>query len=146
MEEELLQEVAIIENYAATRFWPRNVFVLKDVPVRLYLTRLHREHVNRFSVSPFFASSDRILPGEIGIIEFMPDQVGEFKIRNEGHNFDADLIVVEAIEEKNSHLAERGIQMYALIHSVDEFRIFPDTLVVDVQRLCPPKWSGKMSI
>ena len=108
VEEELLQEVAIIENYAATRFWPRNVFVLKDVPVRLYLTRLHREHVNRFSVSPFFAPSDRILPGEIGIIEFMPDQVGEVKIRNEGHNFDADLIVVETIEEKKQALSGEG--------------------------------------
>ena len=71
-----------------------------------------------------------ILPGEIGIIEFLPDQTGEFKIRNVGHDFEATLVVVETVEEKNRYIAERGRQMYALIHSVDEFRIFPDRLEV----------------
>ena len=37
-----VQEVAIIENYAATRFFPQNFVVLKDIPVKFYLTRLHR--------------------------------------------------------------------------------------------------------
>ena len=48
--EEDIQEVSIIENYAANRFFPQNIVVLKDIPVRLYLTRLHREHVNRFTI------------------------------------------------------------------------------------------------
>ena len=94
MDGETVQEVSIIENYAATRFFPRWIVVLKDVPVRMYLTRLHREHVNRFSIDPFYSSSEVILPGEIGLIEFVPDQVGAFKIRNVGHNFEADLVVV----------------------------------------------------
>ena len=39
-----IQEIGIIENYAATQFKPQNIVVLKDVPVTIYLTRLHREH------------------------------------------------------------------------------------------------------
>ena len=125
-----VQEISIIENYTATRFWPSNIVVIKDVPVRLYLTRLHREHINRFTINPFFSSTKEILPGTIGIIEFIPDQLGEFKISNVGHGFAADLIVVETRAEANQHVADRGIQMYALIHDVDQFRLFPETIVV----------------
>ena len=124
------QEIAIIENYAATRFFPRWIVVLKDIPVRLYLTRLHREHVNRFTIEPFYSSSDVILPGEIGVLEFIPNRVGEFKIRNVGHNCDATLVVVETIEEAKKRIAERGVQIYALIHSLNDLRIFPDRVVV----------------
>ena len=130
MEEAKVQDVAIVENYAATRFFPRNIVVLKDIPVRLYLTRLHREHVNKFAIEPFYRSSEVILPGEIGVIEFTPDQVGEFKIHNVGHNFDAALVVVETEEERKRYIEERGKQMYALIHSVDDFRIFPERLLL----------------
>ena len=129
-EKPTVQEVAIIENYAATRFFPRWIVVLKDIPVRLYLTRLHREHVNKFTIEPFYSSSEVILPGEIGVIEFLPNQVGEFKISNVGHGFDATLVVVETVEEAKKKIAEREIQMYALIHNVDDSKIFPDRLVV----------------
>ena len=129
-EQPTVQEIAIIENYAATRFFPGWIVVIKDIPVRLYLTRLHREHVNRFTIEPFFSSSEVILPGEIGVIEFLPDQAGEFKISNVGHNFDATLVVAETQEDANRLAAERGVQMFALIHSIDDFRIFPDELVI----------------
>ena len=129
-EKPTIQEIGLIENYAATRFFPRWIVVLKDIPVKIYMTRLHREHVNKFTIAPFFDSSEVILPGEIGIIEFLPDQVGEFKISNVGHNFDATLVVVETIEDAKRRIAERGTQMYALIHAVDDFRIFPDRLVL----------------
>jgi len=125
-----VQEISIIENYAATRFWPRNIVVIKDIPVRMYLTRLHREHINKFTIEPFFSSTEQILPGEIGIIEFIPNQLGEFKISNVGHRFDADLIVVETQAEANEYVANRGTQMYALIHVVDQFRMFPETIVI----------------
>ena len=94
---ETLQEFAIIENYAATRFFPKTIEVVKDVPVKLYPTKLHREHVNQFAIEPFYRSNNVILPGEIGLIEFVPDQVGEFKIRNVGHGFEATLVVVETV-------------------------------------------------
>ena len=127
---EAVQELSIIENYAATQFFPQWMVVLKDVPVRMYLTRLHREHVNQFSIAPFYRSSAVILPGEIGLIEFTPNEVGSFKIRNVGHGFDADLVVVETTEEARRLVAERGKQMYSLIHSIDDFRIFPNHLVL----------------
>ena len=130
MDKPSVQEIAIIENYAATQFFPGNIVVLKGIPVRLYLTRLHREHVNLFTIAPFLSSSDVILPGEIGVMEFLPDEVGEFKIRNVGHNFEANLIVVGTPEEAAQFAADRGVQMFALLHSVDDFRIFPDRLVV----------------
>jgi len=126
-----VQEIGIIENYAATRFFPQWLVVVKDIPVRLYLTRLHREHVNKFSIAPFFSSSEVILPGEVGVIEFLPNQVGEFKIRNVGHNFEATLMVVNTKEEAKERIVERGVQMYSFIHSLDESRIFPDRLVVE---------------
>lgn len=126
-----VQEISIIENYAATKFFPQNIVVLKDIPVKLYLTRLHREHVNRFTIQPFLDSSEVILPGEIGLMEFLPDQVGEFEIRNVGHDLAAILVVVRTEEELRQYIAGRGKQMYSLIHSVDDFKIFPDRLVVE---------------
>ncbi len=125
-----IQEIGIIENYAATRFFPGWIIVVRNIPVRMYLTRLHREHVNKFAIEPFYSSSEVILPGEIGVIEFLPEQVGEFKIRNVGHNFEATLIVVDSEEEVRQRISERGVQMYSFIHSLDDFRIFPDSLVV----------------
>ena len=125
-----VQELSIIENYAATRFFPQWMVVLKGVPVRMYLTRLHREHVNKFSIEPFYQSSAVILPGEVGLIEFTPNEAGEFKIRNVGHGFEATLAVVETIGEARRLVAERGRQMFSLIHSIDDFRIFPDHLVL----------------
>ena len=130
MEGAKVQEIGLIENYAATKFYPKIIVVLKDVPVRIYLTRLHREHVNKFSIEPFYRSSEVILPGEVGVIEFVADQVGEFEIRNVGHNFGAALIVVATKEEMKNYISAMGKQMYALIHSIDDFRIFPDRLVV----------------
>ena len=130
MEEAKVQDVAIIENYAATRFFPRNIVVLKDIPVRLYLTRLHREHVNKFAIEPFYRSSDVILPGEIGVIEFTPYQVGEFKIHNIGHNFDAALVVVETEEERKRYIIGHNFDAALVVVETEEerkrYRCTPD--------------------
>ena len=128
---EAVQEFAIIENYVATQFFPGTIEVVKDVPVKLYLTRLHREHVNQFAIEPFYRSNDVILPGEIGLIEFVPDRVGEFKIRNVGHGFEATLVVVETVAELKQLMVDRGVKMFALIQSANEGKLFPErTLVV----------------
>ena len=125
-----LQEIGLIENYAANEYFPNNIVVLKDIPVRIYLTRIHREHVNLFTIDPFYSSTKVILPGKVGTIDFTPDQAGEFKIRNVGHGNQADLIVVETQQELMEHIAGRERQMYSIIHDVDEFRMFPDRLTV----------------
>ena len=125
-----VQEFAIIENYTSTRFFPRMIEVVKDVPVKLYLTRLHREHVNQFTISPFLNFTPEIFPGEVGVLEFVPDQLGEFKIRNAGHNFNGTLVVVETIEDVKQRIVDRGVKMLALIYSVEDDRVFPEESLV----------------
>ena len=125
-----VQEFAIIENYAATRFFPRMIVVIKDVPVKLYLTRLHREHVNMFTIAPFYSSSAVILPGVIGVIEFLPDQVGEFKVRNVGHGFEATLVVVNSVEDAKQHIVDNGVKMFALIQSLSTSQVYPERSMV----------------
>ena len=77
-----MQEIATIENYAASQFFPPKLIVIKDVPVTLLMTRLHREHVNRFTIEPFVFSRPFANPGSVARITFTPDQSGEFKMRN----------------------------------------------------------------
>ena len=125
-----VQDFAIIENYAATRFFPREIVVLKGIPVKLYLTRLHREHVNQFTILPFFSSSRIILPGEVGLIEFLPDELGSFEIRNIGHGFKATLEVVETMEDARQHFIDKGVKMIALIQSERDSRVFPEASFV----------------
>ena len=70
--------------------------------------------------------SSSILPGEVGLIEFLPDQLGNFKIRNVGHFFEASLVVVETMEDVRQHFLDKGKKMFALIQSVDESRVYPE--------------------
>ncbi|MCH8206824.1 MAG: hypothetical protein IH956_07440 [Chloroflexi bacterium] len=128
--EPAVQEFAIIENYAATRFYPQTIVVIKDIPVKLYLTRLHREHVNMFTIIPFYSSSRVILPGEVGVIRFVPNRAGTFSIRNVGHGFEATLVVVQTVEDLKQHMVDRGVKILALIHSVDDSRVFPERSLV----------------
>ena len=100
--------------------------MIKGVPVKLYLTRLHREHVNKFSISPFYSSSQVILPGQVGLIEFLPDQLGIFQISNVGHGFDATLVVVETMEDVRQHYLDKGVKMFALIQSESASRVYPE--------------------
>ena len=121
------QEVAVIE--VGNRFWPDPLVVVKGIPSKLYLSRTHAEHINSFVIaSEYF--TDVILPGQIGEMEFMLDEAGEFKIVNAGHGWEGDLVAVETAEEAKKFRKEKGIQEFALLHSLDEFRIVPDRLVV----------------
>ena len=58
-----MQEIATLENYAASQFFPPTVIVIKDVPVNLLMTRLHREHVNIFTIEPFVSNRPFARPG-----------------------------------------------------------------------------------
>lgn len=130
-----LQELALLENYAATSFFPDTTIVRLGVPVRLYFTRLHREHVNRFSIEPFFSTSDVVLPGEIAVFEFLPDELGEYRIVNEGHGFESTLVVVADEQAEAAVWTQQGRQEFALIFSADSLRISPEE--VTVQRDVP---------
>ncbi len=126
-----MQELALLENYAATSFFPDTILVRRGVPVKLYFTRLHREHVNQFAIEPFFSTSDVILPGEVATFEFLADVTGEFKIRNVGHGFEATLVVVENEQEEASMRAEAGIQEFAMIYNDGTPRLIPEGITVE---------------
>ena len=64
-----MQQIATLENYAASQFFPPTVIVIKDVPVSLLMTRLHREHVNEFTIEPFVSNRPFALPGSVATIE-----------------------------------------------------------------------------
>ena len=126
----LVPSTALLENYAATTFFPDRLVVLRDVVVRVYFSRLHREHVNRFSIKPFLESTDVILPGQVAVFEFLPDRTGTFPVRNEGHGFEAPLIVVDDEREAAAARADFGVQQIALIYRLEDRRVFPAELSI----------------
>ena len=124
------QEVATIEDYVASQFFPATLIVIKDVPVDLLMTRLHTEHVNEFSIEPFVFRRPLTPPGFVGKVQFTPDQSGQFKMRNIGHFFEGDFIVADSVEDAKTLIAERGIQEFSLIHDMDAGSIISDRVVV----------------
>ena len=125
-----VQKIAIIEDYAASRFFPDRIVVIENVPLQLYVTRLHKEHVNRFTIEPFLASRAFFPPGTMGVEEFTPDQAGEFKMHNVGHGYRGDFLVAHTVDEARIRIAEGGVQEFSLIHDLQGGRIFPSRLVV----------------
>ena len=125
-----MQEVAILEDYHATRFYPAGVVVLKDVPLDLYISRLHREHINKFTIEPFLSSTNFFPPGTLGIEQFTPNQTGEFKMHNVGHGYEGDFVVVDTVAEARRRIADKGIQEFSLIHDLEGGRIAPSRLIV----------------
>ncbi len=124
------QELAEIENYFASRFYPDRFVVLKGLPLRLHITRLHREHLNLFTIKPFVTSTAFFPPGTKGFVEFTPDRTGEFRILNEGHGYAASLVVVNSEAEVRNYWASRGLQEFALIHDFSSSQVAPQRLVV----------------
>lgn len=76
-------------------FSPDPLVVKKGESLKILATSKVREHVNRISILPWVKSSETLLPGKTTIIEFTPDEVGDFMIRNIGHGFTGTLRVVE---------------------------------------------------
>ena len=96
----------------------------------MYVTRLHREHINAFSIDPFLSSAAFFPPGTMGVEEFTPDQSGEFLMRNLGHRFEGDFIAVDTIEEAKILIASRGVQEFSVIHDLEGGCIYPGRIVV----------------
>ncbi len=74
---------------------PDPLIVRKGEPLTILITTRVREHVNRISILPWVTRSDRLSPGKTTVVEFTPDQSGDFEIRNIGHGFTGILRVVE---------------------------------------------------
>ena len=125
-----VQEIATIEDYRASEFSPPTVVVLRDITVRLFVTRLHREHVNLFSIEPFLVSTDFYAPGTMGVENLTPDRLGEFKMVNEGHGFEGDFIVVATPDDARKLAADRGLQELSIIHGLEGGRMAPSRIEV----------------
>ena len=127
-----MQEIATIENYAASRFYPGRVVAIKGVPLKLSVTRLHREHINRFTIEPFLSSREFFPPGTMGVEEFTPGRSGEYRMRNVGHGYEGAFIVVDSVEEVRRAISESGVQELSLIHDLGAGRVYPNKIVVQI--------------
>ena len=87
------QEFSLEQSVYPGSFTPDPLIVKRGIPVKLLVTTLHREHVNRISILPWVTTSDTLVPGKVTIIEFTPDQTGDFNIRNIVHGFEGVLRV-----------------------------------------------------
>ena len=86
-----LEQVSIYPG----EFSPDPLMVKKGEPLRILVTTRVREHVNRISIRPWITVSGTLSPGKTTVVEFTPDQAGDFKIRNIGHGFTSILRVIE---------------------------------------------------
>ena len=132
MDSGLEQVLATIEDYAASAFFPPWVVVVKDIPLKLHMTRLHREHVNQFTIEPFLNSTNFLAPGTVGLETFTPDESGRFIMYNVGHGHQGDFIVVGSLDEAKELVADRGVQEFSLIHDLEGGRITPSRIVVQL--------------
>jgi len=126
-----VQEYALIQRLY-DRYFPDPLIVTRGVPVKLYITTIAREHVNKISIMPFVPETDLVLPGKITLVRFTPQEAGEFEILNLGHGFTGKLIVAESEAAAKQLQAAQDVQEVALIHSLPDAQTFPDTIVVQL--------------
>jgi len=126
-----VQEYALIQRLY-DRYFPDPLIVTQGVPVKLYVTTIAREHVNKISILPFVSETDLVLPGKITLVQFTPQEAGEFEILNLGHGFTGKLIVAESEAAAKQLRADQDVQEVALIHSLPDAQTFPDTIVVQL--------------
>ena len=65
-------------------------------------------------------------------------------MRNVGHRFDGDFIVVDSVAEAKNLIAQRGIQEFSLIHDFESGLTIPARTVI--QKDIPVKGEGRVSI
>ena len=98
-----VQRISMMESIYPAYFRPDRITVKRGLPVELVISTEQAEHVNRISVLPWVESSDVVFPARPVTIRFTPDQIGEFKIRNIGHGFEATLVVTEMKTFRRQH-------------------------------------------
>ena len=88
-------EYMLVQTLWPGKYSPDPLVVKKGEQVRILATSKDEEHVNRVSILPWVKASGTLQPGKFTVIEFTPDKIGDFKIRNIGHGFTGTLRVVE---------------------------------------------------
>ncbi len=98
-----VQELALIHSFSDGRTYPEVVEVERGVKVRLFNIADAQPHDpvvisrNEAGTEPVFADSFRVEPGNVTVVDFVPDEAGEFYIthRPHGHVIVGRLIVVD---------------------------------------------------
>jgi len=88
-------EYKLAQTVYPGKYAPDPLVVKMGELVRLLVTTRDDEHVNRVSILPWVKAFDTLETGKITVIEFTPDRIGDFKIRNIGHGFTGILRVVK---------------------------------------------------
>ncbi len=127
--QESIRVVSVIQELYSN-FYPDPIISIVDQPLRLLVTSDREEHINRLQILPWIQSTDLVRVGEILTVEFTPDTLGTFQIRNIGHGFTGDIIIVEDSAAVDAKYIELGEQGASLIHSNALTQIFPSTIRV----------------
>ena len=124
-----VHEVAVIQKLY-TDFFPDPIISLVGQPMRLLITTNAGEHRNMLEISPFIAESDILSQGNILTVEFTPGEADTFRIRNLGHGFTGDIIIVADLLAVDQIQIANGLQSVSLIHSSAQSSIYPATIRV----------------
>lgn len=124
--QESIRVVSVIQELYEN-YYPDPIISIVNQPLRLLVTSDRVEHVNRLQIIPWIQSTDIVRVGQILTVEFTPDSIGTFKIRNLGHQFTGDIIIVEDSAAVDAKYIELGEQGASLIHSNALTQIFPST-------------------
>ena len=126
---ESVHEISIIQMLYSD-FFPDPIISPINVPLRLMVTTDDREHVNELEILPFIIRTDIVQIHKILDVEFTPDTVGTFQIRNRAHGFTGDIIITEDEASADAEVIVLNRQGASLIHSNAKTQIFPTTIRV----------------
>lgn len=87
------QEFSLI--YGTDGIFPSNLYVQKDVPIKLHNIGLRENHT--VSLAPFLPGEQLITPNDVSTLEFIPDRLGNYVIRDQTYDMTANLIVVNEL-------------------------------------------------
>jgi len=124
--QESVRVVSVIQELYSN-FYPDPIISIVNQPLRLLVTSDREEHVNRLQILPWIQSTDLVRVGQILTVEFTPTDTGTYQIRNIGHGFTGDIIIVEDSVAVDARYIELGEQGTSLIHSNALTQIFPST-------------------
>jgi hypothetical protein len=83
---------SLIHSVDEFQIFPSRLVLQEGIPARIHNISLVTEH--RVSFKPFDDPLDiNVRPREITLIDFTPEETGQYTIRHEIHGFTGDLIV-----------------------------------------------------
>ena len=88
--EQGFQEFSLL--YGTESLYPQEIFVQRNVPLKLYNIGLREDHTVSFE--PFLETAKTITANDVTIVEFVPNRLGDFTIHDQTYDITARLVVV----------------------------------------------------